>query len=256
METLRDVQKSFAADLWGEDLLHLKELIPGDELQAAQRFNIYRNNFLISLIDTLAAVYPVVEQLIGRECFKVVAEEYLRAYPSYSGNLQEFGHAFPNYLDQCPTVSMLPYLAGVARLEWSYHVVFHVPDPLIIEPHKLCRSTIDDFPLLRFSLGPACRLVTSLYPIFQIWRTNQPNYAGDDTVNLALGPESVLVIRPENEVELWNIDPAQSALLAALESGAILDDAVEVALQHTTRLDLDKVLARYLSSGVLVICNR
>jgi len=252
MKALHKLQQAFAADLWGDDLHHMQGLILDDKLPAARRFNVYRNNFQSSLIDALAAIYPVVEQLVGREFFGFMADRYIRTHPSRSGNLHNLGCALAQFLDCFQAVSKLQYLADVARLEWAYHTVFHANAPTSFDPNALEQVAAEDYPKLRFRRGPACRIVCSKYPIFRIWTVNQEGHGGDDTVNLDVGPESVLVVRPELEVELWRLDAAESALLKSLESGENLGDAVEASLKVSPDFDLQSALVRYLSSGALV----
>ena len=206
MKTLHKLQQAFAADLWGDDLHHMQGLILDDRLPAARRFNVYRNNFQTSLTDGLAAVYPVVEQLVGCEFFGFMADRYIRTHPSRSGNLHNLGDSLADFLGRFQAVSKLPYLADVARLEWAYHAVFHAAAPPPFEPNVLEQLATETYPKLRFNLGSACRLVYSNYPIFRIWEANQENYVGEKTVNLDEGPESVLVVRPELEVELRRLD--------------------------------------------------
>ena len=72
-------------------------------------------------------------------------------------------------------------------------------------------------------------------------------------INLDVGPEAVLLVRPKLEVELRLLGPAEFALLKALESGNNLGEAVDEGLKISTDFDLQSVLAKYLSSGVLII---
>lgn len=255
MKALHKLQQAFAADLWDDDLHNMQGLILDDQLSAAQRFNVYRNNFQTSLVDALAAIYPVVEQLVGREFFEFMADRYIRTYPSSSGNLHNLGHALPRFLGRFQAVSKLPYLAHVARLEWAYHTVFHAVAQSPFEPNALERIVAEDYPKLRFSFGTACRMVHSTFPIFRIWKLNQEGYGGDKKVNLDEGPEAVVIVRPEMGVELWRLEPAEKVFLQTLESGAILGDALEASLRIASDFDLQSALVRYLSSGVLAIAG-
>ena len=253
MKALHKLQQAFAADLWGDDLQHLQGLILDDQISAARRFNVYRNNFQSSLIDALAAIYPVVEQLVGPEFFGFMIDRYIRAYPSRSGNLHNLGSAMATFLDSFQPASTLPYLTDVARLEWAYHEVFHAPAARPFEPDVLAQTSTEQYPNLCFSLGPACRLVCSAFPIFRIWQVNQENYIGDESVNLNKGAESVLVVRPELEVELWHLEPAESAFLITLESGENIGASVEATLKQTPDFDLQKILPRLLEAGAILV---
>ena len=252
MKALHKLQQAFAADLWGDDLHHMQGLILDEQLPAGRRFNVYRNNFQTSLTDGLAAIYPVVLQLVGREFFSFMADRYIRIHPSRSGNLHNLGHALAGFLSGFQAVSKLPYLADIASLEWAYHEVFHADFPKTFEAKALEQVATESYPKLRFDLGPACRLVRSKYPIFRIWTVNQEGHVGDKKVDLDVGPESVLIVRPKLEVELWPLGPAESALLGALESRNNLGEAVEATLKISPDFDLQSALARFLFSGALV----
>ena len=253
MKALHNLQRAFAADLWGDDLHHLQGLVLDDHLPAARRFNVYRNNFQSSLTDALAAIYPVTEQLVGRDFFRYMADQYTRAHPSRSGDIHEFGRAMPRFLSRLQTVSSLPYLADVSRLEWDYHTVFHAADPPRFEPSSLQQFAAEDWPKLRLCMGPACRLIHSMYPIFRIWKVNQERFVGDKNVSLDMGPDSVLVVRPKLDVELWRLNPAESTFLECLVSRNVLGEAVEKCLAHSSDFDLQSVLQRCLSAGALMV---
>ena len=51
---------------------------------AAKRYNVYRNNVTVSLIDALAATYPAVQRITGVEFFRAMARSHVRATPPTS----------------------------------------------------------------------------------------------------------------------------------------------------------------------------
>lgn len=251
MSVLRNTQLAIAADLWEEDATHAHSQIKGDSLSAARRLSVYRNNFLASLTGAMAAVYPVIERLVGGRFFAMLADAYIREWPSRSGNLHEFGHALADFMTTYDAAAMLPYLADVARLEWAYHSVYHCAAPPPCDLQRVRRDIIKEGATLHLNRGSACRLVRSDFPIFRIWQVNQENFASDATVNLDIGSESVLVIRPQSEVELWLVPDAEAAFLGVLIDGGSLSDAVAAGLQEGIEFDLSTALRRYLSSGAL-----
>lgn len=253
MKALNKLQHAFAADLWSDKLHHAQGLILDDQLSAARRFNVYRNNFWTSLTDALGSIYPVVEQLVGREFFAFTADRYIRTHPSSSGNLHNLGFALADFLSRFQAAAELPYLSDVARLEWAYHEVFHAAAPQPFEPKILENTAAAHYPRLRLELGPACRLVESIYPIFRIWKVNQEGYAGNESIDLDDGPETVLVVRPQLEVELQRIGPAESGFFKALDAGLDLGEAVDASLKISPEFNLQSTLARHLSSGALEI---
>lgn len=252
---LRELQQSFAADLWGENIQQLRGIVSQDLVSAERRLNVYRNNIRASLQTALAAMYPVTRQLVGSDFFRYLADQYIRAYPSRSGDLQEFARNIPTFLANFEPASTIPYLADVTTLEWAYQEVTRSPSPEPPDLGLLGKLAPHELPGLRFELGAACRLVTSPYPVFSIWRVNQNEYVDDDSVTLAEGSQTVLIVRPRDDVELWCLRGAERTFFDALVSGQTLGAAVDAMTLCGHDFNLESLLDRYVRPGVLVFTN-
>ena len=66
---------------------------------AVKRYNVYRNNVTVSLIDALAAIYPAVQRITGVEFFRAMARFHVRATPPTSPLLFEYGRDFPAFIE-------------------------------------------------------------------------------------------------------------------------------------------------------------
>src|SRR6516225_5023142 len=66
---------------------------------AVKRYNVYRNNVTVGLINALAAVYPAVQRITGVEFFRVMARFHIRAAPPSSPLLFEYGREFPAFIE-------------------------------------------------------------------------------------------------------------------------------------------------------------
>jgi len=252
MSALYKLQQSFAADLWDERLNRLDGIILDGGLPAERLFQVYRNNFWISVEEALAEIYGVVERLVGRRFFTFMTDRFLRSYPLRHGNLHQLGGELPAFLKGFKPAAGLPYLPDIARLEWAYNQVFHAADAVPFNPQLLVGLPPAKILQLHFDLASCSRLVYSPFPIFHIWRVNQEGYAGDQQVDLAAGSASVLVTRPALEVELQQLDQGDAGFLQSLTAGCNLGEATEAAVNNSNDFDLGAALARYLVSGVLV----
>src|SRR5882724_10782337 len=123
MASLRDMQNAFADAVLGGNTARIATLIVGDDVPAAERVGIYRNNAQTGFADTLAAEFPIVEQLGGKDWFKQTAHAYQRKYPSRSGNLHHVGERFADYLRDLLNGTDYAYFGDVAALEWAYQEV-------------------------------------------------------------------------------------------------------------------------------------
>src|SRR5512135_568575 len=66
---------------------------------AAKRFNVYRNNVTVSLIDALAAIYPAVQRITGVDFFRAMARFHIRQTPPASPLLFDYGREFPAFIE-------------------------------------------------------------------------------------------------------------------------------------------------------------
>ncbi len=65
-------------------------IVAGPRQKAAvKRYNVYRNNVTVSLIDALASIFPATQRITGVEFFRAMARFYLRAVPPTSPLLFE-----------------------------------------------------------------------------------------------------------------------------------------------------------------------
>jgi len=256
MHALHKLQQSFAADIWDDDLTRLDGVILDGRLPAKRLFQVYRNNFWIATEDALCGIYGVVKQLVGDQFFTLLVDHFLRSYPPRFGNMLQLGSDLPVFLCDFKLTAGLPYLPDIARLEWAFHEVFHAADASPFNTQALTAIPAKNIPLLHFELSLGSMLVYSPFPIFEIWRVNQPDYVGDQTVDLDAGGDSVLLTRPNLVVELQKLNQVDARFLQSLASGGNLDKATQVALKYSKDFDLEGALARYLGNGALVPAGR
>jgi hypothetical protein len=98
-EELSSYAESFAAALI-DPARTTPSLVAGPNGKAAvRRYNVYRNNVTVSLIDALAAVYPAVQRITGVEFFRAMARFHVRASPPTSPLLFDYGRDFPAFIE-------------------------------------------------------------------------------------------------------------------------------------------------------------
>jgi len=232
MNTLREQQRSFAQFIVnGEDGGDTPETpvlkqSPSSQFKDIQRLQIYRNNFVISLREALAGVYPVIHKLVGEAFFHHVAREYIQHHPSCTGNLHDFGDKFADFLQAFPGLEALPYLPDVARLEWAYHQVFHAT-----EGEMLNLSALDEKQMasLTFELSSHCVWLSSDYPVLRIWQANQDGQEGT-TVSLDEGGVRYVVLRHGPQIEFHLLSAGVFTLIDSLAKSNTFAQACEDAL--------------------------
>jgi hypothetical protein len=224
------------------------EEICDGEFSAAERVQIYRRNTVVTLSEALAACYPTVQSLVGEEFFNQAAEEYIRLYPPTSGNLHDFGSALPTFLAHFIPARPLAYLPDVARLEWARQLSYHADDAPALEIESLKAVSPAELEALRFEQHPATRLISSAYPIFDIWQLHQANDP-QATVDLGVGGQRLRVFRHRLKVDIELLGPAEYLWLQSLADGRAFGEATDAALAADGEFELLRHLQRHLVGG-------
>ncbi|HSD60308.1 MAG TPA: DNA-binding domain-containing protein [Burkholderiales bacterium] len=252
MASLRDIQSAFVQALFEGQEAWLARYILAGGVAPGARLAVYRNNTLHNYHEALRAVYPVVERLVGEEFFGHAARRYAFAYPSRSGDIQNYGESFPEFLAALPGTAELPYLRDTARLEWLVHEAFHAAEHPPLNLEALAAVPAERYPDLRFAVHPSCRLLASPYPVHLIWAVNQPQHSGEESIDLGIGGVRLLMWRPRFQVEMLPLGVGEHALLAALAAGQTLGAACDAALAAEDGFDIAAALRAHTADGVLV----
>jgi len=250
--SLRDLQTAFMSSVFTRDDSVIAAYIETAAMPGSVSMAIYRNNVYAALSKALEAIYPVIQRLVGEEFFKFAARHYIDGHPSRSGDLNRFGADFAEYLGAFEPAASLPYLPDVARLEWHCHQAYSAADDSPLDLHRLAAVAPEDYGRLRFRLNNASRLLRSAWPIDAIWRVNQVDYTGDQSVDLESGGVSLLLQRNENRMVLITLSEVEWRFLAALNDGQTLKFAFECAMRTDPATDLGALLHTYVGRTTLV----
>lgn len=215
---------------------------------------IYRNNFFSNLTAALSAVYPVVQRLVGADFFAHMAKQFIVSSASKSGDIQDYGAEFAQFIERYPPARELVYLADVARLEWLYHQAFHAADCAETATEAMLATSPHDYGRLRFELHPACRLLASVYPVRAIWLSNQPDATTDQVIDLSAGDDYLIIRRPVFEIEIVPVSHAGFRALEHIAAGENLESAVDAASAVEPDVDIQSFMALLLSPGVASAC--
>ena len=251
MPTLRDLQLVFADSvLAGHD--RAAEWLRVRNGTPAARLAIYRNNTLTNLRGTLREVYPIIDQLVGAAFFDRMAAEFIAAHPSQSGDLNDYGGGFEEFIAGFAPAAALLYLPDVARLEWVLEKAYYAADRGSMQLARLAEVPPERYADLRLVLHPAATLVRSRYPLQTIWEVHQPGYVGDGHVDLGVGDTALLVTRRGLDVIMEPLDQAEFLFLALIVEGQPFAIALTAALERDEAFPLQARLARRVLLGDVV----
>ena len=214
---------------------------------AARRYNVYRNNVTVSLIDALAAVYPTVQRITGVDFFRAMARFHVRATPPTSPLLFEYGCDFPAFIENYEHAREMPWLADVARIERAWLDAYHAADaePLsgdalgAIPPERLAGAV--------FTAHPATRIVRSPFAAVTIFAANRGDW-GDDRIDAGM-PEDALITRPDADVVVRRLPEGGAVFLESLLAGRSLAEAAGAASDCSVTFDIAANIAGTIRAG-------
>jgi hypothetical protein len=213
-------QTAFAAALLDSALPVPPGLRVWNGSDPAVRFAVYRNNVVVSLIDALAATFPVVQALVGVDFFRAMARLYVQAHPPRSRVMAWFGADLPAFIKAFEPAASVPYLADVARLELCQVQAYHAADVPSVTPEALQAALAAPAQLatLRLGLHPSVHVVNSAYAVFSLWAAHH----GGASVADVDQSQTALVVRSGLEVEILCIPTAAGRFITALQQGDTL----------------------------------
>ena len=224
------------------------ELVPGPRgKQARTRYNVYRNNVTVSLIDALADTFPATQRIVGEEFFRAMARLYVRHCPPTSPLLFEYGPGFADFIENFEHARDLPYLADVARIERAWLDAYHAADADPLAQEQLAAVPPDRLGETVFVPHPASHVMRSRFSAVTIFAANR----GSDPVGRlqCKEPEDGLVTRPGLDVFVRRLPPGGAVFLASLMARAPLGEAAAAALVDEEEFDLAANIAGMIEAG-------
>ncbi len=246
---LRTVQRAFQDAVLGAGDGALEDHVAAPGLAA--RIAVYRNTVQSSLVEVLAAAFPVTQRIVGQAFFSALARHFAVNRPPRLPQLSAYGADFPAFLAEDAGRHGLPYLADTARLEWARGDSYFAADGPPLAPGVLAETPPEALDGLKLRLHPATRLVRSPFPIHRIWTVNQPEVDDVPAVDMTVA-ENVLLTRRDGRVALRTVSTGAAVFVAAIAKDAGLGEAATQALTEDAAFDLEAALRDHLIAGTFL----
>ncbi|MGL6162193.1 HvfC/BufC family peptide modification chaperone [Microbulbifer sp.] len=219
-----------------------------------QRFAVYRNNVVVSLVESLAQTFPVTCELVGEEFFRAMGREFVRARPPRSTLLARYGEGFAEFVDSFPPAASVPYLADMARLEMHCLVALHAADADPAAPQVLEAALREPecLPALRLGLHPSLHCLRSEFAVFSLWDAHRGEL--DISQVDPVAAECGWILRSGLEVRLLPMCAGDCDFVEALARGDSFGEAAEAA-GGDREFDLGRCLEALLRWGMVTSVN-
>ena len=221
-------------------------------LSAVERFDIYADMYFYRIRDCLKEDFAAVCAVIGEAAFHNLITDYLLVHPSSHFSLRYVGRHLPAFVSTHPLGAQWPYLADLARLEWTILEAFDAADAQPLDAEALAAVPQERWPDLRFTLTPSLCLLDVDWPVHEIWRQTQ---VGETPAEPQPAATCLRVWRPEWRVFHRQMDPAEAAALRAVQQETAFAEVCEQIAAFVSDVQSAEravaLLGQWLTDGLL-----
>lgn len=240
---LLNLQREFLAHLYDVKNLKIAKSLSYSNPEAVARLNVYRNNVFGNFSSVLSSVFCVSKKILGDKKFDDLVEKYIKTYASKSGNLDEYGEFFVDFLQKKFDLHKISFLPDLATVELAHYKTFFLQKTKSeFDLKKFKKIPPEKFPELTFSLHPSCILFSSKFAIFSIWQKEQKTKNNK--------AEFLLVANTIKPI-LEQLSEAEFLFLIEIGEGKKLYQAYKKACQKNKNFDVGKTLDRFIKNHVI-----
>jgi hypothetical protein len=215
MSDLGALQDDMARALLDGDFAGLAGVARPGPFTEREALSVHRNTVVHGLVQALRLSHPTVDVLVGEAFFDQAAIAYVRDHPPAGAWLTGYGADFAAFLEGYELARGLPYLADVARFDFTVETVAGL-------------AWAEDGPTL--DLGEA---VLTLDASLTLIALDYPAAAIRDALDLGEEALAGLDVRPHRHVlALWRLPQGAGLRVLSCASAAFIE-----ALQHGGDLD-------------------
>jgi hypothetical protein len=227
---------------------------PNDRLSSFERLEIYNRQYWFRLFSAFEEDFPGLKSIVGTRRFQTLMRAYLEANPSRSFTLRNLGRNLVSWLRENPEYTQPDTEAAIsmADLEWAHIEAFDNEHRPPLSAQEI--AAIDDTSHL--ALQPYLRLVEASYAVDDaLIAIRDASHGSGTQASNAVGIHLVrrtrsrtprreqiylAVHRHEDSVYYKRLSREDYLLLQALDHGATLGDAIEVAFADGTISEADR----------------
>lgn len=249
MTTLAELQDRFQRAILADDDGILAEIVDSPRERRDVLFSVYRNAYVLRLVEVLAHDYEQLAAYLGETPFGQAARTFIRHNPSRTTNARWYGSPFPDFLRTHPPYCEQPILGDLAALERALNDVFDAADASPLGLADLARVAPDDFAGLVFTPHPATRRLDLTTNAVDLWRALKEGTDRPAPHRLA-EPDRVIAFRTDGQARFRVMTSAEAMMWDEAAKGVRFSVLCEMLAVHGGEEDAAATAASYLKGWI------
>ncbi|WP_248748371.1 DNA-binding domain-containing protein [Pseudomonas sp. MWU15-20650] len=190
-------------------------LLGGPTLDVSTGLAIYHNAYVSRLQEVLRHDFAAIWYWLGDDEFELLADAYIRRYPSAHYSLRWLGERFAMFILEHLVAEQSAPLAELARLEWMFTLAFDAPQGAPLMLNDMARLPAEDWPALQVTLTPSVQQVLCRFNSLAIWRASkdESDFPGSQALDSA---HICLVWRHQNVCHYRSLESAEADALVGM----------------------------------------
>ena len=254
-QDLPRIQKRFLDWLLQGDRSFAADVADGGRIPLDTRLAIYRNAYVLRLVEALADSYPALHTLVGDDAFDALARAYIELHPSTYRSIRWFGDRMADFLRRHPPYREQPVLAEMAAFEWALRGAFDAADTPSLAREVLAALPSDAWAGLRFAFHPSLSRLDLSWNAPRLWQAID---AGEAPILPEENPHPIGWLVWRNDLRTWfrSLEVDEAWAIDRMREGTPF---AEVCAGLTEWIDEDWVperaagfVAQWLGDGLIV----
>jgi hypothetical protein len=225
MTTLAALQLAMKRYLFEGDRAVARAIDDRGGLSADDRLSIYANAYRARSIEALSTDYPALCRMLGDADFASLCERYVRAFPSRSFTLRDFGASLSRHVAGDDAVANRAFMSELAAVEWAFVDAFDAPDAPTADARAMAGWAPEDWPDLEIDVHPSVRWLDLEWNSLEIWKAVTTD--GERLPIESFEPRGCFVWRRGFETVFRAVDAVERSAWLALAGGGTFASTCE-----------------------------
>ncbi|RBP83846.1 DNA-binding domain-containing protein [Marinomonas rhizomae] len=222
------MNKSFKSALFNQNNDFYEAMKGDSDSEKEARFNVYRNNVFVSLIDSLADIFPVTQTIVGEDFFRAMAREFIQLNPPISPIISDYGDNFTDFIRHFEPAKSVSFLGDLAALEFSLLTLTNAQENKTLEREDVVAAfnNISDPANLYLTLSPTTQILVAPFAIGSIYLAHKNSKSCSLTDIRIEESELLLLSKSHLFAEVHIVSRADAVFIKHLMQGKAFGEAI------------------------------